>query len=269
MFEGKIALITGGSSGIGLATAKKLSAEGALVALVARREKPLADAVAQIGADRASAFPLDVSDLKALEALPSRVVEHFGALDIVVNSAGVNHRGPMLELSPGELADVIATNLTAPIVLCRAAAPLLRNGGRIVNVASIAGMVPVHHESAYSASKAGLRAFSRVIDDELRERGIRVSVVSPGPVDTPFFGDIPSVPNLVFSQPMSSAEQIAEAILRTMREGRDEIAVPWFSGKLATLGYVSPFLLRALRPAMERRGARNKRAYMEHKSART
>jgi NAD(P)-dependent dehydrogenase (short-subunit alcohol dehydrogenase family) len=265
MFEGKVALITGASSGIGLATATRLASLGARVALVARREPPLAGAISQIGADRAVAFPLDVCDLAALEALPARVVAHFGELDIVVNNAGLNHRGPMLTLSASALADVITTNLTAPVVLCRAAAPLMREGGRIVNVASLAGMVPVHHESAYSASKAGLRAFSRVIDDELRERGIRVSIVSPGPVDTPFLGSIEAVPDLVFSQPMSTAEEIAEAIVRAIREAPEEIAVPWFSGKLATLGYLSTALLRALRPAMERRGARNKRAYIARK----
>ena len=268
MLEDKVALITGASSGIGLATAKRLAALGARVALVARTQSALSAAAAQIGAGRAAIFALDVRDLSALESLPQYVVQHFGALDIVVNNAGLNHRGPMMNHPPLALADVITTNLSAPIVLCRAAAPLMRDGGNIVNVASIAGMVPVHHEAAYSASKAGLRAFSRVIREELHERGIQVSIVSPGPVDTPFIGDVEKVPDLVFSQPMSTAEEIAEAIVRAIREGVEEIAIPAFSGKLATLGYVSSTLLRLLRPMMERRGAKNKREYLRRRSAR-
>lgn len=259
--HGKVAIITGASSGIGLAAARRLAAMGARVALVARREGLLADAVSKIGAEQAAAFPIDVRDLTQLEKLPHRVVERFGALDIVVNNAGVNHRGPMTSLEASDLIATIETNLTAPAVLCRAAAPLVRAGGSIVNVASIAGMIPVHHEAAYSASKAGLRAFSRVIREELRERDIRVSLVSPGPVDTSFFGDIDSVPDLVFSQPMSTAEEIANAIVRAIREGPEEIAMPKMSGRLATLGYLSTRLVQILRPMMERRGARNKRAY--------
>ncbi|HSP35639.1 MAG TPA: SDR family oxidoreductase [Thermoanaerobaculia bacterium] len=264
----KIALVTGASSGIGFATAKRLAELGARVALVARGAERLEAAAEQIGGDRTAVISLDVRDLAAVETLPQRVVDRFGALDIVINNAGLNHRGPMLENSAAALADVITTNLTAPIALCRAAAPLIRSGGCIVNVASLAGMVPVHHEAAYSASKAGLRAFSRVIRDELRERGITVSIVSPGPVDTSFLGDIEHVPSLVFSQPMSTADDIANAIIRSIRTGDEEIAIPWFSGKLCTLGYVSSGLLRALRPAMERRGERNKREYLARKADR-
>ena len=114
-----------------------------------------------------------------------------------------------------------------------------------------------------------MRAFSRGIRQELRERGISVSVVSPGPVDTGFFGeDLEKVPDIVFSQPMSTAEEIADAVLACIRDGHEELAVPWLSGKLCTLGYLSPGLLGLLRPAMERKGARAKRAYIERKRAR-
>lgn len=260
--HGKVALITGASSGIGVATAQQLASLGARVALVARREAALADVAAAIGAERAAAFPLDVRDLAALEALPQRVIDHFGALDIVVNNAGVNHRGPITSLRAADLVDVITTNLTAPMVLCRAAAPLLRAGGSIVNVASLAGFVPVHDEAAYSASKAGLRAFSRVVREELRGRAVRVSLVSPGPVDTPFFGDVESVPNIVFAQPMSTAEQVAAAIVRAIEDGPEEIAFPAISRRMATLGYLSTRFMHILRPVVERRGERNKRAYI-------
>lgn len=269
MLKDKVALVTGGSAGIGLAVAHRLVAGGARVALVARTAGALRDAVAALGGDqKAAAFPLDVKDLDALALLPARVVERFGRLDIVINNAGVNHRGPLMERTAVELAEVVHTNLTAPVALCRAAVPLLRKGGSIVNVASLAGMVPVHHQAIYSASKAGLRAFSRAVRDELLPRGITVSIVSPGPVDTGFFGDLEKVPALVFSQPMKTPDEVARAVIECIETGREEIALPWFSGKLATLGYVSSRLLRALRPSMLRRGERNKRAYIESKGTR-
>jgi len=262
----RVALITGASAGIGLAVAKVWVAQGGRAALVARTEKTLREAVEALGGEsRALAFVLDVADLRALEALPLRVVERFGRLDLLVNNAGLHHRGPMMSRTAQELGDMITVNLTAPVVLTRAAAPLIGQGGAVVNVASLAGMVPVHHAAAYSASKAGLRAFGRVIADELRERQIRVATVSPGPVDTGFFGDLDLVPDLVFSQPMKSAEQVALAVLAAARGGKQELALPWLSGKLCTLGYLSPFFLRALRPLMQRRGAREKATYQERR----
>lgn len=268
MLEGKIALVTGGSSGIGLAVARMIVAGGGKVALVARTEANLRKATEALGSQNAAAYPLDVTDLARIEELPLRVVERFGGLDLLVNNAGLNHRGPALQYTPRQLGDVVTTNLTAPVVLARAAAPHVRQGGAIVNVASLAGMVPVPHEAAYSASKAGLRAFSRVLHGELLPRGVHVGIVSPGPVDTNFFGDLEKAPALNFSQPMSSAEEVAEAVLRCWRERRVEIALPWFSGKLCTLGYLSPGFMRILRPALERRGERNKRALIERRAAR-
>ena len=266
MAERKVALVTGGSAGIGLAVARKLDASGIRIALVARTEKTLREAASAL--HDAEIFPLDVKDLAALATLPQRVIDRMGALDIVVNNAGVNHRGPMLNHPPLKLAEMVTTNLSAPIVLCRAAAPLMRAGGSIVNVASLAGMVPVRFQGTYGATKAGLRAFSKAIRQELRERRISVSVVSPGPVDTGFFGeDLEKVPDIVFSQPMSTPEHVADAVLACIHDGTEEIAVPWLSGKLCTLGYLSPRLLGALQPSMERRGARAKRAYIDRKRA--
>jgi NAD(P)-dependent dehydrogenase (short-subunit alcohol dehydrogenase family) len=271
MLEGKVAIVTGASSGIGLAVARKLAERGAKVALVARTRDALEKAAREVaslgraGDGRAAAFPLDVKDFAALGALPSKVVERFGSLDIVVNNAGLNHRGPVLRHSPDALADVITTNLTAPIYLTRAALPHIGPGGVVVNVASLAGMVPVPDEAAYSASKAGLRAFTRSLAIELEERSVRAAVVSPGPVDTTFFGDIESVPDIVFSQPMHTPDQVADAVLACIEGDADEIAMPALSGKLATMGYVFPKLARALRPLLEKRGAANKRAYIATK----
>jgi short-subunit dehydrogenase len=264
---GKVALVTGASSGIGLSIVEKLVAAGVRVAMVARRKATLDEHVARLGSDRTAAFAVDVTDFGALEVLPERVVAHFGRLDILVNNAGVNHFGPMLRHSPGELGNVITTNLTAPIFLTRAAIEKLQPGGAIVNLASIAGMVPVSEEAAYSASKAGLRAFTRALREEFPE--LRVSVVNPGPVDTGFFGDVADVPDIVFSPPMSSTDAVADAVLKCIVGSKWDVAVPWFAGILATAAYVFPGLAAWLLPLLKRKGASSKARYMKLKGAGT
>lgn len=259
--QGKVAIVTGASSGIGLAFARMWAARGGRVALVARTASRLEAAARDIGAS-AVAFPLDVVDFAALQRLPGRVVDTFGRLDVVVNNAGLNHRGAIDKYDATQLADVITTNLTAPIVLTRAALPHLEKGGSIVQVASIAGMVPVPGEATYSASKAGLRAFARALSYEMAERGIHIGCVSPGPVDTGFLGDLEAVPDIVLSQPMITAEDVAEGVMRCIDERIDEIALPRRSGRLATMAYLMPDFAKKIRPVLEKRGARNKQAIL-------
>lgn len=262
-FAGRVALVTGASAGIGLAVCRQLVAAGGRVAMVARTRQTLEAAAASLGGpEHAVAWPLDVGDLTALARLPAEVAGRFGRLDFVVNNAGVHHRGPVEQRSPEDLAVMVTVNLAAPIVLTRAALPLLPRGGAVVAVASLAGFVPLPGAATYSATKAGLRFFGRALDQELRERGVRVHTVSPGPVDTDFFlGELDRVAPVTFSQPMSTPEQVAAAVLACLREGRQEVAMPWASGKLATLAYLSPALYRVLRPLLERLGARRKAAY--------
>lgn len=269
MVTDRVAIVTGASAGIGLAVCRKLIAAGARVAMVARTQKTLEEAAASLGGgERALTFPLDVGDLAELERLPQRVADRCGRLDFVINNAGVHRRGPVADRSVADLVAMVTVNLTAPIVLTRAALPLLPPGGAVVNVASLAGFLPVRDAATYSATKAGLRTFARAVDDELRPRRIAVYTVSPGPVDTDFFlGELDNVTPITFSQPMSTPEQVAEAVMRCLRGGRQEIAIPWFSGKLATLAYLSPKFLRALRPAMEKMGARKKAAYAASRRA--
>lgn len=258
----RVAIVTGASSGIGRAVSEALVARGGRVALVARSQRRLDETAQALGLDRTAVFALDVRDRPALEALPAQVVDRFGRLDFLVHSAGVNHRGAVEERRVDDLTEILEVNLVGSIVLTRAALPHLNEGGAIVAVASLAGKIPVPHEATYSASKTGLRAFARALGQELRTRRIRVSTVCPGPVDTAFLGETRDVPDLVFSQPMSSAERVAAAVLLAIDSGRPEIDVPQLSGKLATLGYLSPAFFAFLRPFLERRGARNKARYL-------
>lgn len=268
-WPGRVALVTGASSGIGLAVTKALVEKEVRVAMIARSRERLEEVAGKLGREWVASFPLDVCDRGALLALPGQVVECFGRLDILVHSAGVNHRGLLAERSIDELSAILDANLVAPVLLTRAALPLLREGGAIVNIASLAGKVPIADEATYSASKAGLRAFGRALGVEVRRLGLTVTTVCPGPVDTGFLGDASDIPPLVFSQPMSTAERIAKTVIASIESGREEIDVPRFSGKLATLGYLSPALLTAFQPLMERRGARNKRRFIARHRERT
>ncbi len=259
-----VAIVTGASSGIGLAVAKRWVARGGRVALVARSHDKLEELARELGGGNGDAkavpFPLDVTQLDALSALPGRVVDRFGRLDVVVNNAGLNYRGSIERFEPSQLAQIVTTNLVAPIVLSRAAIPKMERGGSIVQVASIAGMVPVPGEAAYSASKAGLRAFARAVAFDVEHREIHVGCVSPGPVDTGFLGDLEEVPDIVLSQPMVTADEVAEAVLRCVDERLEEIAIPARSGRLATMAYLVPSFAKKIRPVLEKRGAQNKKA---------
>ena len=271
-FEGKVAVLTGASSGIGAAAARLFAAEGAAVVLAARGAGALEKLAGEIaaGGGRALGVPTDVGDSKAAARLLERAAEVFGGIDILVNNAGANKRGPIEQHSADELAAVVQVNLVAPIVLTRLALPYLRKRGRgaIVNVASIAGRIPVGREAVYSATKFGLRAFTFSLVEELEGSGITVSAVSPGPVETGFIlEDLDHVPDIVFAQPMSSAEDIARMILDCAADGTLERVRPKISGLMATAGYLFPALGKIMLPLMEPRGRKAKEAFRKQRSA--
>src|SRR5262245_39587374 len=170
-FAGKVIVVTGASSGIGAASARAFAAEGGSVVLVARSADSLQRIAAEIEAagGKARPMPANVGDSRAAATLLDRVAAELGGIDVLVNNAGVNYRGAVEERKAEELAEIIAVNLTAPILMSRAVLPYLkkRSGGAIVNVASLAGIVPLPHESTYAASKWGLRGFSFSLAEEL------------------------------------------------------------------------------------------------------
>jgi len=265
-FEDRTVVVTGASSGVGAAAARLFAEEGARVILAARSAAALETVAKEIGGDRAVPVPTDVADPDALRTLVQRAAGASGQIDVLVNNAGVNHRGAVEGTEPSDLAQIVDVNLRGPILLTRIALPYLRRAPRaaVVNVASIAGQIPLPHEATYSATKFGLRAFSFALADELRDTSVSVSVVSPGPIETGFImDDLDHVPDTVFSQPMSSAEDVARAVLDCAADGRLERTLPRASGLLATAGYLVPELPRLLRPLLESQGRRAKDAYRE------
>lgn len=257
-FADHTVIITGASLGVGRACAQRFHQAGANVVMVARRPQPLEQAAADLGdPSRILTVAADVADNAALAGLIEQTVARFGSIHGLVNNAGAHFRGKAETRTADELSMMVDVNLRAPIVLSRLVLPhLRRQGGFIVNVASLAGKLPLDGAATYSATKFGLRAFSLALAEELRGSNVSVSLVSPGPIDTGFIMDeLDEVEDIVFSQTMCTADDVAQWVLDCAHDGRRELEFPVGGGKLATLGYLVPGLRRVLKPRLERKGA--------------
>jgi NAD(P)-dependent dehydrogenase (short-subunit alcohol dehydrogenase family) len=182
----KAALITGGNSGIGLATARLFVAEGARVAITGRNQETLDAAAAELGSD-VVAIRVDITDIEALERAVQTAVQKLGKLDIVFANAGIGGSTPVGQTSLAAFEDVIRTNLTSVFFTVQAAAAHLKEGGSIILNGSVHAVMGVPGSSAYAASKAGVRAMTRNLASELAPRGIRVNQVTPGGTRTPIW----------------------------------------------------------------------------------
>jgi NADP-dependent 3-hydroxy acid dehydrogenase YdfG len=195
---GQVALVTGAGRGIGRAVALALAREGAAVALASRTRAELAAVAAEIrdAGARALAVPTDVTQDAAVDALVEQTVAELGGLQILVTAAGTATFGPVSAAKATDWDAMLAVNLRAVMVSCRAAlAPMIRQRrGTIVNIASIAATRPIPGAAAYSATKAGVVGWSRVLAEEVRTEGIRVGVLLPGAVATPLWDTIPNAP---------------------------------------------------------------------------
>jgi NAD(P)-dependent dehydrogenase (short-subunit alcohol dehydrogenase family) len=187
--EGKIALITGGNSGIGLATAKQFVNEGAYVFITGRREAELAAAKKQIGKN-VTAIQGDVSNLDDLDRLFAQIKKEKGKIDIVFANAGVARYAPIGTITEDFFDSIFDINVKGVLFTVQKALPLLRDGGSIILNASIVGSKGLSSNSVYSATKAAVRSFARTWTTDLKDRGIRVNAMSPGPIDTPGLSEL-------------------------------------------------------------------------------
>jgi 3-oxoacyl-[acyl-carrier protein] reductase len=186
--NGKVAFINGGSRGIGAATARRLAREGARIAIGYQSSAIAAEAlVAEIeaGGGEAIAIRADAADAEALARAIDRAADHFGRLDILVNSAGVLRLGPVEAFSLADLDQTLAVNVRAVFVASKAAAAHMRDGGRIINISSTnADRMPFAGGAAYAMSKSALTGLAKGMARDLGPRGITVNNVQPGPIDT-------------------------------------------------------------------------------------
>jgi short-subunit dehydrogenase len=262
-FKGKTVVITGGSEGCGAATARKFAMLGANLVLVARNKKNLERIAEELRPrTKVVTVPMDVADSEACVNLLRKAQFEFGGVHVLVNNAGFHKRGLVEKVSADELGRMIDVNLRAPVVLSALAVPYLKESkaGAIINVASLAGRVPLAGAAVYSASKFGLRAFTFALGEELAGSGIKVAAVSPGPIDTGFImSSIDEVADITFSQPLSTADEVADVIVQLCSNAKRERSMPPISGFLSTVGYLMPWVTRALRPLFIRKGQRVKR----------
>jgi NAD(P)-dependent dehydrogenase (short-subunit alcohol dehydrogenase family) len=222
-FKGKVAVVTGGNSGIGLAAAKAFAREGAQVAIIGRSEATLKAAQKELGPD-ALALKADTSKVSEIAAAMEAIKRRFDRIDVLFVNAGVGRFIPFEEVSEEFFDEIVDTNVKGVFFTVQKAAPLLSRGAAVVLNASIAAHTGLPNSTVYAASKAAVVSLAKTLSADLLQRGVRVNVVSPGPVETPIFGrmNVPEeqlkqtkewfaqqVPLKRFAQP----DEIAEAVL--------------------------------------------------------
>ncbi len=198
--EAQVAVITGGSTGVGRAVGELFVQEGASVVLAARTESKLEAAAKSLRSKggEVRAVPTDVSRRRDCEQLIAQAVEAFGTVDILVNNAGVGIYNPVDDLSDEELETLLSINLKGTIYCSQAVYPMMkeRGSGHIINVASIAGKTGLPRESGYNASKFAMVGFGQSLKKEAIRYGVRVHNICPGGINTPFWDDVPDKPDI-------------------------------------------------------------------------
>lgn len=254
-FSGKVILITGASSGIGVALARKFARMGAKLVLVARRGEILESLKSELSRPEGDILTItaDVGKIADLETVIKQVEAHYGHLDVLINNAGILDTRPIEELDAERVQAIITTNLIAPINLIRLALPLLRKQtpAAIVNVSSTVGVTLVPRQSTYGASKSGLNGFTDAMRRELHGTGISVSMVMPGLVNTPMLrGEknrdetlqmLKETGMAIPGVSLDEADDVADKVIHAIHhQKRDIIMGGWLFGFLSQMGQHTP-----------------------------
>ena len=259
-WQGKVAIVTGGSSGLGREIAQAFAERGAQVVIAARNADSLAQAAAQLssGGRRITAIPADVTSTESVQELVAQTVAQFGRLDVVVNNAGLSSRRAILETTPEDFAALVDINLLGVVRMTRAAAPhLLAAGGHLVNIGSLAGKSATRFMGAYPAAKFAVSAYSQQLRLELGPQGLHVLLVCPGPIarDEPRaagserarenVGDIPESarkPGAGVKVKLLQPRMLAERIIRACERREPELVIPGKARLLFAISALSPRL---------------------------
>jgi NAD(P)-dependent dehydrogenase (short-subunit alcohol dehydrogenase family) len=217
--DGKVALITGGSTGIGKATAREFANEGAQVYITGRRKPELDAAAAAIGSG-VTAIHGDVTKPKDLDRIYGQISQEQGHVDIVFANAGVADLAPIGSITEEHFDKIFDINVKGAMFTAQKALPLMPDGGTIILTGSEASIKGFAETSVYSATKAAVRSFARTWTTDLKDRGIRVNVVSPGPIDTPMLkegfadrpGELEEITSAVASRRLGRPEELAKAV---------------------------------------------------------
>ena len=215
--EGKAAIVTGGTKGIGRAIAEALVMAGVDVCITARKRGEIDDTITFLAGPsrgRSTGIVCDVREHSQVKAVFERTVSEFGGLDILVNNAGIGVFAKVEDMSPEDFRAVLETNLFGVYYCCHEAIPLMkqRGGGYIINISSLAGTNAHPQMAAYNASKFGLNGFSEALMQEVRHDGIKVSYIMPGSVNTEFGGDAPSPEKSWQLQPKDVAQVVMDLL---------------------------------------------------------
>jgi short-subunit dehydrogenase len=252
-WRGKVAVITGASSGIGRLLALRIAREGARVALVARRERKLKELAADIkqAGGEALVVPCDVAERTQVFAATEQILKHFGHVDVLVNNAGYGHHHRFLEWDLDDMERMMKVNFLGSLYWTKALLPQMveRLTGWIVFMASVAGKIGIPGESAYVASKFAMVGLAEALSLEVEDAGVHVLTVCPGAINTEFFDDeaLQRMPP-VARRSMIEPERVIDAIMRTLALGKHEVTVP----PAMAIGYV----VRAIAPEFMRRNVK-------------